>query len=158
MELPPGAVAAIDGANGQLVVYPDKVRITRKGVRAKVFQGLFAGEKDIYFSQIGSVLVKQAGYATLGYISFAAAGNVQRRGHVLDAVNDENTVSFGRKVTPQFLEGVRQYIEARTRTPAQTTATPDPMDQLKKLSELHDAGVITDDEYEAKRQELLARI
>jgi hypothetical protein len=32
------------------------------------------------------------------------------------------------------------------------------LDQLKKLSELRDAGVLTEDEFQAKKTETLARI
>jgi large subunit ribosomal protein L7/L12 len=34
----------------------------------------------------------------------------------------------------------------------------DPLDQLRKLGELRDAGVLTDEEFEAKKAELLGRI
>jgi hypothetical protein len=38
------------------------------------------------------------------------------------------------------------------------SATPDPMDQLKKLGGLRDAGVLTEQEFEAKKAELLGRM
>jgi hypothetical protein len=41
---------------------------------------------------------------------------------------------------------------------AGTPITPDPLDQLKKLGELRDAGVLTQVEFEAKKSELLARM
>ena len=34
----------------------------------------------------------------------------------------------------------------------------DPLDQLRKLKELHEAGVVTDAEYEEKRADLISRI
>jgi hypothetical protein len=34
----------------------------------------------------------------------------------------------------------------------------DPMEQLRKLGELHDSGVVSDEEFEAKKAELLGRI
>ena len=37
-------------------------------------------------------------------------------------------------------------------------AQPDVMDQLKKLGELRDAGVLTDEEFEAKKTDLLSRL
>jgi hypothetical protein len=33
-----------------------------------------------------------------------------------------------------------------------------PLDQLKKLAELHDAGVLSDDEFESKKAKLLDQI
>ena len=37
-------------------------------------------------------------------------------------------------------------------------AAPDPVDQLKRLAELHDAGVITAEEFESKKAEILSRM
>lgn len=86
----------LHGVNGQVEVYPNKVRIRRKGVLSKLTQGLFAGEKDIYFQQIGSILVKRAGLMTRGYISFAPLGAVERRKGLLGTTHDENAVRFKR--------------------------------------------------------------
>ena len=41
---------------------------------------------------------------------------------------------------------------------AQNTEQPDVFETLKKLGELRDSGVVTQDEFEAKKAELLARI
>ncbi|MCD2263254.1 SHOCT domain-containing protein [Dietzia aurantiaca] len=36
--------------------------------------------------------------------------------------------------------------------------SPDAMDQLRKLGELHEAGILTDDEFAAKKADLLGRL
>lgn len=41
---------------------------------------------------------------------------------------------------------------------AQPPAIPDAIDQLRKLAELRDAGVLTPAEFEAKKAEILARV
>jgi Short C-terminal domain len=41
---------------------------------------------------------------------------------------------------------------------AAPAATADPLDQIKKLGELRDAGVLTDAEFEAKKAELLGSV
>ena len=43
-------------------------------------------------------------------------------------------------------------------TSALSRALPDPIEQLKKLGELRDAGVVTDAEFESKKAELLGRM
>jgi len=40
----------------------------------------------------------------------------------------------------------------------EATAGVDPLDQLKKLSELHEAGILSDEEFEAKKADLLDKI
>lgn len=155
----PSPALVLKGANGQVEVYPNKVRIRRQGFRAKMTQGVFAGEKDIYFHQIGSVLVKQAGLLTNGYISFAPLGGVERRKGVLGTTHDENAVLFT-KAQNNLVAEIHRYIEAHMGPAAAAPAAPAPdaADQLKKLVELRDAGIVTPAEYEAKRQELLARL
>lgn len=56
-----------------------------------------------------------------------------------------------------------QYIRQRTNQPKQTeTETSqtinDPLEQLKKLKDLFDNGIITETEFETKKQELLSKI
>ncbi len=41
-------------------------------------------------------------------------------------------------------------------TPAETASNP--MEKLKKLGELHKAGVLTDDEFSAKKADILAKM
>jgi hypothetical protein len=44
--------------------------------------------------------------------------------------------------------------------PAQSgaTAAPDPVEQIKKLAELRDAGVVTEEEFAAKKAQLLDQV
>ena len=35
---------------------------------------------------------------------------------------------------------------------------PDPMEQLRKLGQLRDAGIVTQEEFDAKKADILARI
>jgi hypothetical protein len=41
---------------------------------------------------------------------------------------------------------------------AAAPAAPDPLDQLKKLDELHKAGAVTDEEFTSKKQQLLGQL
>jgi hypothetical protein len=149
-------VLVLHGVNGHVEVYSNKVRIRRKGVLSKLTQGLFAGEKDIYFHQIGSILVEQAGLMTRGYIYFAPLGAVERRKGLLGTTHDENAVLFRRNQSA-VVEDIRRYIEAHMGAGA-LAAAPDVADQLRKLGELRDSRFLTSAEFEAKKQELLGRL
>jgi hypothetical protein len=72
---------------------------------------------------------------------------------------------YGRLHHEKFLAKklVRMELKAETaaakRQPTTTqTGTPDLLDQLTKLAGLRDAGVLTDEEFQAKKTEILARI
>jgi len=47
--------------------------------------------------------------------------------------------------------------EQRPSAPASEPADDDVSENLRKLSDLHDAGILTDEEFQAKKTELLAR-
>jgi Short C-terminal domain len=48
----------------------------------------------------------------------------------------------------------RAYLADKEKADA-AKAADDPAERLKKLTQLKDAGLVSDDEYEAKRQEIL---
>jgi hypothetical protein len=73
-------------------------------------------------------------------------------------VNDEQgrqqiRSMFGAKA--ETLTGVGDPMGAAA---AAAPAAPDPLDRLKKLDELHNSGALTDEEFAAKKAELLAEI
>lgn len=56
-------------------------------------------------------------------------------------------------------EKLVEYVRARIADgPKQAAAAPDILDQLTKLGALRDAGVLTEDEFSAKKAELLSRL
>ncbi len=62
--------------------------------------------------------------------------------------------------TKTFVEVLRNAIaEYQAVSTASGSQLPEgPLDQLKKLAELHDAGVLSDDEFESKKAKLLDQI
>ena len=61
---------------------------------------------------------------------------------------------------PAFVETVRKEMKASKTAPAAPAngGSTDVADQIRKLAALRDDGLLTDEEYESKRAELLARI
>lgn len=55
------------------------------------------------------------------------------------------------------LEALRDYKEL-SQAQAAPAIADNPMEQLRKLGELRDAGVLTEDEFSSKKAELLARL
>ncbi|MDA3032127.1 MAG: PH domain-containing protein [Actinomycetota bacterium] len=64
----------------------------------------------------------------------------------------------------RFMDSAKSHIHARTaakpalQPPPTPTEAPDVMAQIRSLGELRDAGVLTDQEFAAKKAELLGRI
>lgn len=69
-------------------------------------------------------------------------------------------IAHGRAET--FIAAFRQVRSGSSATgPAHTQQThsgPDPADQIRKLSELRDAGILTDEEFNSKKMDILSRM
>lgn len=103
--------------------------------------------EDFTYEKISSV---QTGKSMMyGTLTIYASGNTAE---VKDVMPKERAAEIG------------DYVRTRlSASPAPAVAAPPtdadtPMSQIAKLGELRDAGVLTDDEFNAKKAELLARL
>jgi hypothetical protein len=78
-----------------------------------------------------------------------------------DAWRAPNTIPI-LKSQQRVFQQVAAFIRERSRAPAETSAIPlqtvDIPDQLRKLAELRDQGIVSDAEFEVKKTELLQRM
>ena len=163
------------GPNGEISVDNDWVTITRKNLRSKLTHG-YDGEKRIAISSITAVQFKAVGkYGSVmgrfnkspesamgpatGFIQLVVLGSQESKRGLSAAQYDENTVMFNNVGEPDF-EKVRDFIEKRIielRQPASTTVVQevDIADQLLKLSQLRDQGILTTEEFEMQKAKIL---
>jgi len=144
------------GTTGVVIADDDAVTITRQGMRALLNYGS-AGTKRIPLSSITAVQFRAAGGLS-GYIQFTILGGVENRGGMLESGNDENSMQFARKQQADF-EKLRAFVEGRIG--ARGSAAPGPSqvsvaDEIRKLADLRDSGVISDDDFEKQKNRLLA--
>ena len=64
----------------------------------------------------------------------------------------------GERVLGQVIGNSRQAVIATNPQLAQPASAPSIPEQSRALSELHSAGILTDDEFSAKKAELLSRM
>jgi hypothetical protein len=78
---------------------------------------------------------------------------------------DENSVMFQKSQEESFA-AIRDFVEKKIvermsgrfqGAQATSQAQPSKMDQLKQLAELRDAGILTQDEFEAEKTKVLAQ-
>lgn len=142
------------GVNGQLTVTPTKVIISRKGMLGLLSQGL-KGNKEIRIRDISSIQFKKAGYAFNGYIQFAFLGGHETKGGIFDATKDENSIIFTKKQQKMF-EEAKARIEQYQNQAASPVAQPSSeYDDLEKLNNLKIKGIITEEEFQAKKKQIL---
>jgi hypothetical protein len=116
-------------------------------------------EKDIQIKSITGIQMKEPGTILAGHMQIIFSGSGESKGRSsFDAAKDENTIMFRKKDYPEF-QRCKQLIEGYRDAAVQSEATTiQPLsiaDELKKFAELRDAGIITDDEFNAKKQQLL---
>lgn len=165
-ELPPG-VMKCKGINGTIIFDGTWVTIDRtKGILARSTVG--KGEKKIALTQITSVRWKQPSKMIRGYIGFSLPGAVEKRStfgsQTVDAAKDENAVIVGYTQADEFLalktkieEALAQHHAPSSPLPA-TIPRDDPADQLKRLADLHQSGLLSDEEFAAKRAAIVDQL
>lgn len=151
------------GHNGQIRFDGQTVTITREGFLARSTQG--RSTKNLPIRSIGAVQFKPATGLTNGWIQFSVQGEASVRNNnkgsrTMEASRDENAVIFTKKQLPDFEAlsvAITQAVnDAHNSAPAQTA--PDLADQLQKLAGLRDSGILTTEEFEAKKADILARL
>jgi hypothetical protein len=147
----------LNGVNGQLELYEDKILIKRKGVLSKMTQGFFKGDKSIYLAQISGIQVKPGTWATNGYIQFTLSGGNENTKGIFDATRDENAVIFTRKYN-DLVNRIKDRIEELKMSLSKPGAAINPIspaDEIKKYKELLNDNVITAEEFNKKKEDLL---
>lgn len=153
----------LKGYNGSVSFDGQFVTITRKGGLARMSIG--KGEKRIPLPSITAVQWKPPGPMVNGYIQFTVPGGNEKRARfgrqTADAARDENSVIVTRKRRKEFL-ALREAVElalakhhSSAEVPVRSTTTST-ADELRKLGELLEAGLLTREEFDAQKAKLLA--
>lgn len=154
----PALKLVLEGRSGKSVLVDgDVVRITKAA-------GLLSTkrEKTMPIGSITSVEVKEPG-AFVGFIQFSIAGGKARdssytfTGGSVDAVKDENSVVFTGQDKYRTALKIKKLVESWKVTQSHPSA-PAPSsvaDEIRKLKALADEGVLTREEFEAKKRQLL---
>lgn len=125
---------------------------------ANSLKGGANGGKRIDIENITSIQFKEPGGVTVGFIQFEYPGSIGNKAGLVAAINDENSIP----VSPQNLELARQIVEfiekqrkALKNQNGVTRVAVSSADEILKFKELLDAGIITQEEFEAKKKQLL---
>lgn len=152
------------GSTGEVSFTGTSVLIRRKGLLGAMRQisGIGRGNKDVPLSAVTGVRIEPGSLMNKPFFQLIHSGDVQVQGGANDVGNDDNSVFFSKKSMPDF-ERLAQLILAalsETKSPPLTWALPveDLTDTLKKLASLRDSGVLTEEEFSAKKAEILSRM
>jgi hypothetical protein len=140
------------GYNGTILLTDTGVIIKRGAKGFLLGGGKLRGDKTIPYNSIVAVQLKKAGL-TAGYLQLTLKGGSEAKGGLIQSTTDENTINFHSRHNKEFAEA-KQHIEGRISQSSQSQ-TNNGLNDLDKLAELKEKGVITEAEFAAKKKQLL---
>ena len=125
---------------------------------ANILTGGGTGGKRIAISDITSIQFKEPAGVTVGFIQFSYPGSVDKQGGIGNALDDENSIPISEenlslaKQAVNYIETQRDNLRSSKGVVVQQQSSAD---ELKKYKELLDSGVISQEEFDAKKKQLL---
>ncbi|MBI2623592.1 MAG: SHOCT domain-containing protein [Candidatus Liptonbacteria bacterium] len=140
------------GYNGTLILTENGV-IIKRGMKGFLLGGgMLRGEKTIPYSSIIAVQLKKAGIVA-GYLQLTLKGGSEAKSGLFQSTTDENTVNFHSGKNKIF-EEAKQLIEERINSNGQSSRGGN-LDDLEKLAALKEKGIISEEEFNAKKKSIL---
>ncbi len=153
------AVFGVEGHNGSIQLHEDRVCIKHSGVFGFLTQG-FSGTKEILLENITSVDFREPTIFAAGFLRVLFPGAEHASGGAEGLARDENTVLFRgghseqfRKMKALIDEKVKAIRVSRSQSAVAQQASS--ADELMKFASLMEKGIITREEFEAKKKQLL---
>ena len=142
-----------------LTIYEDYCTIEAKknATTLLLTKKFFNGTKKIFYADLTSLQFREPGRITDGYIEFEYPGS--RSGSNMGSYGGENTVQFGKKDF-DLMKQIYDYVdgrlaEIRRNKNSGGVAAVSPAEELKKFKELLDMGIISQEEFDTKKKQLL---
>jgi len=150
----------LKGARGRyLKVYEDKCIIgTKVSVGSFITRNVSDGEKTIYYCDVLGVQYKRSGLQ-LGYLQLETASSTMN--NRADNFFNENSFTFENELDfkmDEVQKFVKQKVDEAKRgknSPSTIVQQASAADELLKFKQLLDAGIITQEEFDAKKKQLL---
>lgn len=142
------------GYNGTLILTDTGVIIKRGAKGFFLGGGMIRGDKTIPYSSIVAVQLKKAGL-TNGYLQLTLAGGSEAKGGLLQSSTDENTINYISNGKNEMFTEAKELIEQRIIQAKGTSHAKSDADDLEKFAQLRDKGIISEEEFQAKKKQLL---
>jgi hypothetical protein len=123
------------GYNGNLELGPSGVKITRGAKGFALQSGTLRGEKFVPYESIVGVQFRKANLAGVGYLQLSLRGGSENKAGLLDATQDENTVTWSNirasKKNKEFQEANDLILSRITREPVEMKVCPDCAEEVR---------------------------
>lgn len=150
----------LNGVRGRHIdVYEDRVVLTVKaGIGSFIAGNISDGEKTIYYMDCIGVQFKKSGFQ-IGYLQFETASGIMNNRS--NNFFNENTFTWDEsKQSNEKMEEVANYCkkkidEYKSGKHNKSSSQVSPAEELKKFKELLDMGVLSQEEFDAKKKQIL---
>lgn len=153
-------IREIDGNMGKILkVYDDKCVISSsQSAKSLLFGSFMSGDKEFYYKDVTSIQFSNVGITT-GYLQFEFPG-----ARNINNISSENSFIFSatygtakhqelQRLMPGVADEIRGYIKKAKEVSQKSESSE--ADEILKFKKLLDAGIITQEEFEAKKRQLL---
>ena len=109
-------IAHAQGLQGELFLFPERIRISRKGA-GSYFSHKLIGDKDILIRDISSIQFKATGTFSNGFIQFAFKVGTNAKKGMLEAAQDETMMVFTKQQEyefEQFRDRLQRILQTKT--------------------------------------------
>ena len=147
-----------NNTHSTLKVYSDYLTIKHSGALNFMSKRGLKGEKRINFNSISSIECRKATTMAAGFIQFSIMGS-GFGGGITASAGDENSILFDASKN-NLVQQIVDYIEKRRMEISvpqaqQVVNTVSSADELMKFKQLLDQGIISQEEFDAKKKQLL---
>lgn len=152
-----GNLLEIKGHNGTLVVNEKNIVIKRGGLTAFITKGA-SSDKEVPIKNISAIEFIKPGLLTNGKFQISVPGENAFLNKRQAGGFDENTIIFKKSQTDDFLKAKNLINELREKAETVSHTVVNQLssaDELKKYAELKEQGIISEDDFNAKKKELL---
>ncbi|TXN36084.1 SHOCT domain-containing protein [Flagellimonas hymeniacidonis] len=146
-----------DGRNGSVLLYPNRLIVRKKLTGLK--RMMTSGDKEIFLDDIKNVNYKSANTMTWGFIQFATSQNSKElsKGSLMASPMDDYSINFSKKQQSEFDKLKSEINRLRNGSKSQTVIQNQlsEAEELEKLAGLKEKGIITQEEFDLKKRQVL---
>jgi hypothetical protein len=150
--------ALIRNNDDELELSEDRVLIRKRGWANALASGM-NGERSIPISSLTTIQLKLGGTFTMGYILFSYAGSKPFMGGLWEATQDPDCFLFKTALNEQvanFKAKVEKIMRDSKQVHPPTNPSVTLTEELRKLAEFRQQGILSEQEFEAAKKKLLA--
>jgi|SRR5665213_10488 len=143
--------------NNELELANDNIIIRRHGVAHAMAAGL-TGERMIPISTLTAIQLKLGAWWSPGFILFSYAGSKPFMGGIIEATQDPDAFIFQKELNDEvsiFKAKVEKILRDSKQVTPTSNSPPALTDEIRKLAELKQQGILSQEEFDAAKRKLL---